>query len=119
MLTSLAIMVAAASAIAARCASTVTESAMPRDCERPRQPEVAMPRTGSPLAISMVASMRGSDRSPTTPARIDCPSARWIAMSPPLLTIARRSGAASTISSSTCSATAPATAAIGVMNTSR
>ena len=40
-------------------------------------------------------------------------------MSPPLLTMARRNGAASTISASTCSATAPATAAIGVMNTSR
>ena len=44
--TSLAISVAATSAEAASAASTVTESAMPKDRLRPRQPLVAMPRTG-------------------------------------------------------------------------
>ena len=44
--TALAMMVAAASAIAARSASTVTASAMPSEKLRPRQPLVAIPRTG-------------------------------------------------------------------------
>ena len=39
--------VAAASATAAEEASTVTASAMPSEKLRPRQPEVATPRTGS------------------------------------------------------------------------
>ena len=42
----LAITVAAASACAAVAASTVTASAMPSEKLRPRQPLVAMPRTG-------------------------------------------------------------------------
>ena len=44
--TSFAIKVAATSANAADSAKTVTASAMPKLRERPRQPEVAIPRTG-------------------------------------------------------------------------
>jgi len=44
--TALAMIVAAASATAARSASTVTASAIPREKLRPRQPLVAIPRTG-------------------------------------------------------------------------
>ena len=60
-------MVAAASAAAAVAASTVTESAMPSEKERPPRPEVAMPRTGRSCV------------SKATPSNVLCPSSpfKW------------------------------------------
>src|SRR6185437_2973289 len=54
--TALAISVAAASAAAPFCASTVTLSAIPRLKLRPRQPLVAMPRIGDEASNSIVPS---------------------------------------------------------------
>ncbi len=81
-------MVAAASAIAALSASTVTLSAMPSEKLRPRQPEVAMPRTGdeavdAEAAVELPAA-RGSVTRPTSTSTVS--PARCKAMSPPLLT---------------------------------
>ena len=112
--TALAMMVAAASASAARPASTVTASAIPREKLRPDQPEVAMPPTPSAGPSRASASARPPDRSAHSPTRNDAPGARYSAMSPPLLTWATRTGC-STMPASTCSATAPATAAMGEM----
>jgi hypothetical protein len=53
----LAIIVAAASAVAAYLARTVTASAMPSDCDLPSHPEVAIPPTPSPAWIATRASI--------------------------------------------------------------
>ena len=60
--TALAMMVAAASAIAARSARTVTASAMPSEKLRPRQPLVAMPRTGCAESSVAVPKSDGTIR---------------------------------------------------------
>jgi len=96
----------------------VTLSAMPSEKLRPRQPDVAMPRTGDAASIAKRPSSgdakRAIDGSAQTPTTNDSPGARWSAMSPPLLTAARAMpGAANAATSS--SATLPATAAIAVM----
>ena len=116
--TALATIVAAASARAALVASTVTLSAMPSEKLRPRQPEVAMPRTGDAAAIVKRPSSgkpatprRGSAQTPTSN---DVPGVSRKAMSPPLLIEARAMRGSSKAPSSS-SATLPATAAIAVM----
>ena len=72
-LTALAMTVAAASACAAVAASTVTASAMPSDQLRPRQPDVAMPRTGSAARIVMRSGIPA--RAAMAQVRL-CPGAR-------------------------------------------
>ena len=71
-------------------ASTVTLSAMPSEKLRPRQPEVAMPRTGIAASIanrpSGAAPRSARAGSATMPTSNDAPGARCSAMSPPLLT---------------------------------
>ena len=54
--------VAAASAVAASAAKMVTASAMPRLTERPRQPEVASPRTGHAASSITVPCSAGCAR---------------------------------------------------------
>ncbi len=114
--TAFASSVAAASASAALAARTVTESAIPSDRLRPERPEVAIPPIPSP------AFSRTVPRSVLSCADIlacaICPPERCTAISPPLLTKARVSGAEAVMVSRISSATAPATAAIGVMNVS-
>ena len=61
---------------AAERASTVTASAMPSECERPRQPEVARPRTGMSCARRTFASTAGASASPTIPASKHWPGAK-------------------------------------------
>ena len=69
MFTRLATKVAAASAAAPVSASTVTESAIPSEKLRPRQPEVAIPRIGEEAPMPKRPSIPGSARLVTTPTR--------------------------------------------------
>ena len=98
--------------------STVTASAMPSEKLRPRQPEVATPRTGDDAATvkrpSSGAPKRPRIGSAHRPTSNDVAGARRKAMSPPLLTDARATPARSNDAISS-SATLPATAAIAVM----
>ena len=71
---------AAASAIAAVRASTVTASAIPSEKLRPPQPEVAIPRIGS-VARTVTRSM---GESASAQVRL-CPGPSHSAISPPLL----------------------------------
>ena len=113
--TALAMTVAAASAKAAWSARTVTASAMPSEKLRPCQPLVAMPLTCWRESSAAVPNRDGRSGRSTMPATKLSPGARCSAMSPPLLTYARERLAAEVIVSRISSATAPATAAIGVM----
>jgi hypothetical protein len=79
--TAFATIVAAASAIAAVRATTVTASAIPSEKLRPRQPEVAIPRTGS-----VEATVTRSTPPETASAQVSrSPGESHSAMSPPLL----------------------------------
>ena len=121
MFTALATRVAATSAVAASRASVVTASAMPSEKERPRAPEVAMPPMPEPASRRRLPLRTGTEpreKSPATPMSSAWPGVTSTAMSPPSLTKARSSGAAAVMCASSSSATAPATAAIGVTNTS-
>ena len=120
MFTALATSVAATSAVAASRASVVTESAMPSENERPRAPDVAMPPTpdaASTRSAPLSSGVAPREYSPATPTSSAWPGDTRTAMSPPSLTKARSSGAAAVMCASSSSATAPATAAIGVTNT--
>jgi hypothetical protein len=86
MSTALAISVAAASATAAEAASTVTASAMPSEKLRPRQPEVATPRTRSLARMAARPNMSRRSGFATMPIENSSSRARCNAMSPPLLT---------------------------------
>jgi hypothetical protein len=68
-LTALAIRVAAASAAAAVAASTVAESAMPSEKDRPLRPDVAMPRTGRSWCRVAKPDSFGDDAGPQLLAR--------------------------------------------------
>ena len=111
--TALAMMVAAASAIAARSASTVTASAMPSEKLRPRQPLVAIPRTGCP---NRALRFRKAMASPAAPPCRDKMLSRGEMQRDvsAVVYVCPRKLAAAVMASRISSATAPATAAIGV-----
>ena len=103
-----------------RAASTVTESAMPSEKERPRAPEVAMPPMPSPAEriVPLRAGTGPREKSPATPMSSVWPGATKhgdVAAVVDVGALERRGGRHGASSSS---ATAPATAAIGVMKTS-
>ena len=84
--TALPISVAAASAIAAEDARTVTASATPSEKLRPRQPDVATPRARSRARTVAQPNRLGRSGRSTMPIESVSRGARCSAMSPPLLT---------------------------------
>ena len=106
--------VAAASAAAVVGASTVTASAMPKEKLRPSIPLVAMPRIGISAEMVALPSSRPLCNAGTSPTFTSVSGVRIKAISPPSLTYALSKPAVSAIASQISSATAPATAAIGV-----
>ena len=92
---------------------------MPKDCDRPRQPEVAtplIPQLASNETVPVIGCFKADLKSQLTPSVNVSPDNPHSAISPPLFTNARCRPGKPCMFIRISSATAPATAAIGVMN---